>query len=95
MISEFKIISITPKGEECLTKNLNEWKKLPPPTKLMWNTLFSRSVTHNPLTLIVRVKNSHLRNILNPSDLIGKLGEAMKSEGAKDKIDYKIMVIEK
>lgn len=95
MISEFKIISITKRGEDVLQNNLNEWNSLPPHAKLMWKALFSRTVTHNPLVWRVVVKNSALSGMLDPSDLIKKLCESMEDEGCKKDVDYKIVVMNK
>jgi hypothetical protein len=92
MIRSFKIIALTKKGEEVLTNNLNEYHKLPPQGKLMWKALFRRTVTNDPLTLDVKVKNSTLGNMLNPEDVIRKLKESMKNEKARENIDYKIEV---
>ena len=95
MISEFKIISITGLGEEVLQKNLNEWDRLPPQTKLMWKTLFSRTVTHNPLTWRVVVRNNALGGMLDAGDLVKKLDKSMSELGCKKNFDYKIVVVKK
>lgn len=95
MISMFKIVALSPEGEDALKKNLNEWKKVPPQVKLMWKALMKRETSFNPLTFTVEIRNSSLRGMLDPKDLINKIDSAMKSEGVKPKIDYKIEVFEK
>jgi len=87
-------VALTPLGEECLQRNINEFKKLPPHAKLMWKSLFRREVTMKPLCLRVEVRNSNLSYMLNASDVIKKLVEAMKNEGSKVNIDYKVLIVE-
>lgn len=94
MITAFRIVALTPKGEAGLQNNLNEFNKLPPQTKLMWKAFFKREVTQKPLTLKCIVKSVALSNMLNPADLIKKLNDSMKNENLKIHIDYKIEVKE-
>jgi hypothetical protein len=95
MITSFRIVALTEKGERGLRNNINEFSKLPPQARLMWKALFSRLVSEKPLTLTIGVKNNALGSMLQPTDIIRKLRESMKSERLKEKIDYRIEVQEK
>lgn len=92
MIKSFRVMCLTSKGEEALQRNLDEFARLPPQSKLMLKTLYTREVSHNPLTLLMRIKNNVLAAQLDPHDVKRKLELSMKNEGAVKNVDYKIEV---
>jgi len=93
-MKEIRIITKTVLGEKALDKNIKEYYKLPFHSRTMLNSTISRKVTKDPLTLILRIKNSFLAKALDEHAFTNGLRKSMNEEGVKENKDYEVVIIE-
>jgi hypothetical protein len=85
--------ALTEKGRVALQNNINGFNKLPWATRQQFKLLFSREVKTEPLTLIIKVKNTVLAKHLTKEKMFREFKDSMINEGVIINKDYKIEVV--
>lgn len=90
-----EIKAISKAGEKALKQHLDECKKMKIHIRIQFNAMYEQKViSKEPFILSLKVINKWLKDNIMPEQLIKLIQDAMDKNGAMEKHDYEIKVIE-